>query len=181
MYFALAWLPSYFAYQFALDTGAASAASAAPFAAAAVGCFVAGNAADALVERGVSLTRVRKAAGLISTLGPAAALMLLAYGGAALDYPTCQAIFVGALGLHSFNIAGYGVGVQDISRKSASLISGVTAGIGVMTGAASQYITGSLLDANGRDFVPVFIIAAAVQLVGAAGFTLWWDSERRFE
>ena len=53
---------------------------------------------------------------------------------------------IGALALHAFNIAGYGVGVQDISTKSASLISGVTAGIGVMTGAASQYITGALLD-----------------------------------
>lgn len=181
LYFAIAWLPTYFSYTFDLDTGAASAASAAPFAAAAVGCFGAGVAADALVGRGVSLTNVRKAAGLVSTLGPGGALVLLAYGGPSLDYASCQAIFVGALALHAFNIAGYGVGVQDISRKSASLISGVTAGIGVMTGAASQYITGALLDANGRDFVPVFLLAAAVQLFGAVGFTLWWDSERRFE
>ena len=50
-----------------------------------------------------------------------------------------------------------------------------------MTGAASQYITGALLDSNGRDFVPVFLLAAAVQLFGAVGWTLWWDSERQFE
>ena len=77
--------------------------------------------------------------------------------------------------------AGYGVGVQDISQKSASLISGVTAGIGVMTGAASQYITGALLDSNGRDFVPVFVLCAALQLAGAAMFTVWWDSKQQFE
>ena len=181
LYFAIAWLPTYFSYQFDLDTSAASAASVAPFAAAAVGCFIAGNAADALVERGVELTNVRKAAGLVSTLGPAAALLALASGNPALDYNTCQAIFIGALALHAFNIAGYGVGVQDISTKSASLISGVTAGIGVMTGAASQVITGTLLDSNGRDFIPVFLIAAGVQIFGAVAFTCWWDSERQFE
>ncbi len=178
---ARAGLPTYFCYTFDLDTSAASAAAAAPFAAAALGCFAAGLAADALVAQGVALTNVRKAAGLVSTVGPGIALLVLAYGGPALEYGSCQAIFVGALALHAFNIAGYGVGVQDISQKSASLISGVTAGIGVMTGAASQYITGSLLDSNGRDFLPVFLLAAAVQLFGAIGFTVWWDSERRFE
>jgi len=181
LYFAIAWLPTYFSYQFNLDTGAASAASAAPFAAAAVGCVAAGASADALVARGVALTTVRKAATLVSTLGPMGALLLLASQSGSLGYDGCQAVFVGALALHAFNTAGYGVGVQDISRKSASLISGVTAGIGVMTGAASQYITGSLLDSNGRDFVPVFLICAAVQLFGAVGFTAWWDSERLFE
>lgn len=181
LYFAIAWLPTYFSYEFNLDASAASTASAAPFAAAALGCFLAGNVADALVKRGVELTTVRKAAGLVSTCGPAAALLVLAVGGSSLSYETSEAIFIGALGLHAFNIAGYGVGVQDISQKSASLISGVTAGIGVMSGAASQYITGALLDSNGRDFLPVFYIAAAIQVFGAVAFTTLWDSERRFE
>ena len=39
----------------------------------------------------------------------------------------------------------------------------------------------ALLDSNGRDFVPVFVLCAALQLVGAAMFTVWWDSERQFE
>ena len=50
-----------------------------------------------------------------------------------------------------------------------------------MTGAASQYITGAILDANDRDFVPVFALAAVVQLAGTAAFVAWWDSERRFD
>lgn len=62
-----------------------------------------------------------------------------------------EAIFIGALGLHAFGVAGYSVGVQDLSQRSASLISGTTVGIGIMSGAASQYITGALLDSNGRD------------------------------
>ena len=83
--------------------------------------------------------------------------------------------------MHAFSVAGYAVGVQDISRTSASLISGTTAGIGVLSGAASQYLTGALLEANGRDFVPVFVLAAAIQMVGFALFTRWWSSEQIFE
>jgi hypothetical protein len=180
-YFAIAWLPTYFTYQFEFDTAAASSASATLFAAAAAGSITAGLGADVLVARGVPLSLVRKGAQAVATLGPGAALLALAAGAGSLDYSTSQAIFVGALGLHAFGTAGYSVGVQDISRSSASLISGVSVGIGIMAGAASQYITGATLDANGRDFVPVFLLAAAVQLFGAVAFTLWWDSERRFE
>ena len=71
--------------------------------------------------------------------------------------------------------------MQDISRRSAPLITGVIGGVGIMTGAASQYITGAILDANDRDFVPVFALAAVVQLAGTAAFLAWWDSERRFD
>ena len=50
-----------------------------------------------------------------------------------------------------------------------------------MAGAASQYITGAVLDANGRDFLPVFLLAAALQLVGLAVHVRFWESERLFE
>ena len=154
LYFAIAWLPSYFNYVYDLDTAASSSASAIPFTAAALGCAVAGTAADALVSRGVSLTNVRKGMAALSTLGPAAALLALASGADAMSYETAEALFIGGLGLHACHVVGYAVGVQDISKKSASLISGAAAGLGVMCGAASQYITGAILDANGRDCVP---------------------------
>ena len=75
---------SYFSYEYNLDTAASSAASAVPFAVAAASCAAAGAAADALVARGVPLTRVRKLMQTIATLGPAAALLALAEGGSAL-------------------------------------------------------------------------------------------------
>ena len=83
--------------------------------------------------------------------------------------------------LRTVYVMGYGVGVQDISKKSTSLIYGATAGTGVMAGAFSQAITGAVLDSNGRDFVPVFLVAAVIQVVGGGLFLLWWDSERIFE
>ena len=118
---------------------------------------------------------------LVGTLGPATGLLLLGLGGSALDADTAQLIFIGALGLHAFTVSGCYVGVQDLSQKSASLISGAQGGLGVMAGAASQFVTGAILESNGRDFVPIFWLCAAVQLLGAAAFVGWWDSERRFE
>ena len=108
------------------------------FAAAAVGCAVAGSTADMLVARGWDPTAVRKVAQLVGTLGPGTALLVLAWGSESLDYQTSLAVFIGALFLHAGGVAGYSVGVQDISRKSASIISGATAGLGVMAGAASH-------------------------------------------
>jgi hypothetical protein len=61
-YFAIAWLPTYFTYQFEFDTAAASSASATLFAAAAAGSITAGLGADVLVARGVPLSLVRKGA-----------------------------------------------------------------------------------------------------------------------
>ena len=178
-YFALAWLPAYFNCEYGLDTGAASAST--PFVAAAA----------TRPPRACSPTRSPRAASrsttcasarqLVGGLGPAAALAALAAGGDAIPYEGAQAIFAGGLAAHAFIATSYESGVQDISRRSASLIVGVVGGVGIMSGAASQYITGAILDANGRDFVPVFAIAAAVQVAGTAAFVGWWDSERRFE
>ena len=96
-------------------------------------------------------------------------------------YEAAESLFILALGLHACSVVGYSVGSQDLARKSASLISGCTVGVGIMSGAAAQSLTGAALDANGRDFVPVFVAAAAVQVVGAALFARWYSAERIFE
>ena len=70
---------------------------------------------------------------------------------------------------------------QDISSKYASLIYGSTSALAVVAGAAGQYFTGAVLDANGRDFTPMFELTAAIDLLGAFAFWQWWDSERAFE
>ena len=112
--------------RYGLDTVGSSSASALPFATAAVSCAVAGGAADALVARGVPLSTVRKLATAVGTLGPAAALLALAFGREALTFEGAEALFVGALGLHAFHTAGYAVGPQDLARRTTALISGIT-------------------------------------------------------
>ncbi len=186
-YFGLSWLPTFFNYQFGLATGDASTASLLPFVAGAAGSLSAGAACDALVRRGgLSLTRARKAMTAVACAGPALCMVVLAcleegVGGLQLSRDEAEALFVFAVGSSSFSAAGYGCAAQDISKRLSSLIYGASSVFAVVAGASGQWLTGQLLETNGRDFSPVFLGAAAVELAGLVGFWLWWDSEREFD
>ena len=186
MYFALSWLPTYFSYQFGLSTADASSASLYPFVAGAVGSLVAGSSCDALVSRGLPLTRARKAMGTIAHGGPLIAMLILALlgsgaGGLQLDRDQAEALFIGGVGLSAFASAGYGCGAQDISTRLASLLYGGTSVFAVLAGASGQYLTGQLLDQYGRDFTPIFELVVVVEALGLAAWLKWWDSERVFD
>lgn len=186
MYFGLSWLPSYYALTFGLSTEAASAASLTPYAAGAVGALAAGTACDALVGRGVPLTDARKLMQSVALLGPAAAMLALSalgsgVGGVQLERPAAESLFVFGVACQSFCAAGFGCGAQDISSRYSSLIYGATSVVAVACGAAGQVFTGWLLEANGRDFGPMFAVTALVQLAGLAVWLSCWESERAFE
>jgi hypothetical protein len=48
-------------------------------------------------------------------------------------------------------------------------------------GASAQYFTGVLLEANGRDFNPIFLVTSGVEVLGVLAFCSWWSSERQFD
>ena len=48
-------------------------------------------------------------------------------------------------------------------------------------GASAQYFTGVLLEANGRDFNPIFLATSGVEVLGVLAFCSWWSSERQFD
>uniref|UniRef100_A0A7S4EV31 Major facilitator superfamily (MFS) profile domain-containing protein n=2 Tax=Chrysotila carterae TaxID=13221 RepID=A0A7S4EV31_CHRCT len=188
LYFALSWLPTYFAYQFNLSTAGAASASQLPFVAAAVASVSAGAICDRVLVgwAGLPLTRARKVMQGIACVGPGAAMVslaLLASGvaGLELNQNTAQAIFVGALACQSFSAAGFGCAAQDISRRYSSLLYGSTSAVSVVVGAFGQYFTGVILDLTDRDFSAMFYLTGAVELCGVLMFTAWWNSERTFE
>jgi ACS family sodium-dependent inorganic phosphate cotransporter len=79
MYFGFSWLPTYFNYQFGMDTAAASSASLLPFIAGGIGSLSAGAACDLLQsELGVTRTNARKILQSIACAGPAVAMLILA-------------------------------------------------------------------------------------------------------
>ena len=99
-----------------------------------------------------------------------------------LSQPTAEALLVCAVATHACSCAGHGVGIQDISKRDASLVYGVTTIAAVIAGASGQYLTGAALDATNDDFAPVLLTISAVQLAGLAAWWTWWDSsERVFE
>lgn len=182
LYFSLSWLPTFFAYTFGDDAAAASSASLLPFAAGAVACVGAGAAADGLAAR-VGLTRTRKVVQSVAFLGPAAALLAMGFleETRALTRGGAEALFVFAIACQATSGAGFGCAAQDIARRDAALVYGATSVPAVAAGAASQYLTGVVLDATDRDFSYVFVATALVQIAGCAAWWAWWDSERSFE
>lgn len=186
-YFALAWLPTYFSYQFDLSTAESSSASITPFVAGAVGGLSAGYICDSVVNRtGISLTRARKLMQTVAFVGPAASLITLAVlgsggGGMPFEREQAEALFVIGIGCQAFSAAGWGCAAQDISTRYASLLYGATSIFAVVTGASGQYFTGWLLEQTSRDFTIMFALTSAVELMGLCAFWAWWDSERVFE
>ena len=65
-----------------------------------------------------------------------------------LSQPTAEALLVCAVATHACSCAGHGVGIQDISKRDASLVYGVTTIAAVVAGASGQYLTGAALDAT---------------------------------
>lgn len=187
MYFGLSWLPTYFAYQFGMSASDASSASLLPFAAGAVGSLTAGVACDALVARlGLPLTRARKLVQSIGLGGPMVAMGILCalstgMGGLQLDRDEAEALFILGVGCQACSAAGYGCGAQDIATRFSSLIYGATSVLAVLAGATGQYLTGYLLEQNGRDFAPIFGAVVAVELAGLVAWNAWWDSEKQFD
>ena len=183
LYFSVAWLPSFFVDVFGDSTGSASTASLLPFIAGAIAAVGAGTASDAIAPT-IGLTRTRKYAQSVATLGPATALTTLAIleSGDMLSQPVAEALLICAVATHACSCAGHGVGIQDISKRDASLVYGVTTIAAVIAGASGQYLTGAALDATNNDFAPVLLTISAVQLAGLAAWWTWWDSsERVFE
>ena len=183
LYFSVAWLPSFFVDVFNDSTGSASTASLLPFVAGAIAAVGAGTASDAIAPT-LGLTRTRKYAQSVATLGPAVSLTALAVleQGNMLTQPVAEALLVCAVATHACSCAGHGVGIQDISKRDASLVYGVTTIAAVVAGASGQYLTGAALDATNNDFAPVLLTISAVQLAGLAAWWTWWDSsERVFE
>ena len=183
LYFSVAWLPSFFVDVFGDSTGSASTASLLPFIAGAIAAVGAGTASDAIAPT-LGLTRTRKFAQSVATLGPAVSLTALAVleQGNMLTQPVAEALLVCAVATHACSCAGHGVGIQDISKRDASLVYGVTTIAAVVAGASGQYLTGAALDATNNDFAPVLLTISAVQLAGLAAWWTWWDSsERVFE
>jgi len=187
MYFGLSWLPTYFAYQFGMSTADASSAALYPFAAGAVGSLSAGSLCDALVAQcGLCLTDARKVMQSVALGGPMLAMACLCLlsagvGGLQLDGNEAEALFVLAVACQACYAAGYGCGAQDISTRYSSLIYGSTSVFAVLAGASGQYLTGWLLDANGRDFTPMFALVVLIEAAGLAAWNAWWSSERIFD
>ena len=178
-----------------MSLGASSTLSLLPYVAMVAMTPLVGPVADALVSRGMSVTRVRKLAQGLAFVGPALCMIALAaltpgpqlawlpfgLGGAATapSIPLVVAIMSLAFSLGAWSRAGLYCNHQDLSPKYASLLLGVSNTAGALPGVLGVWAAGVLLDATGSWAVALFLPTMACQLFGAAVFTLWGSGENQ--
>jgi hypothetical protein len=149
-----------------------------PWALMAAGSSLSGLLSDALVARGAAPTAVRKAVQTVAFLGPVPPLLLLAARGGALGAAGAVACMTAALGLTS--VGQFVTNMGEVAPRHAGRLFGLCNTFGSAAGIAGVAAAGVLVERTGG-FAAVFLITAALNVLGTAA---WWagcTSERQFD
>jgi ACS family sodium-dependent inorganic phosphate cotransporter len=176
-YVILSWLPRYFADVHGLDLKGAGYASLLPWLVMFAMANVGAQLADGLLERGRSLTFVRKLMQSIGFFGAAAALLAI---GQVHTVPLAIALMCVALGLGSFALSGFGSNHLDIGPRYAGALMGLSNTAGTLPGIIGVTVTGYILAATGS-WALVLGIAAGLYVVGALAWLAFATGERLFD
>lgn len=138
---------------------------------------IAGNIADRLIQRGLSVTFVRKLMQSIGFGGLAICLLLIT----AVD-DVWSAIGLLCLGklFGAAGIGGHSVNHMDIGPRYAGTLMGITNTFATLPGIVAVYITGYILQVSGS-WDLVFIATAGVTLFGMVFYLIFGSGERQFD
>ena len=175
-YTMLAWLPTYFTQSLSLNLFKAAQVSILPPAAAIVVSAIAGPVADSLIERGVDVGTVRKAAQCAAFLGPACCLGAVCVTESG---PATVALITISLGLASFSLAGLYCNHADLSPKYAPVLLGLTNTSGAIPGIMGVVFTGFLYDKTSSWEWSLFLPSIFFFLTGSLSFALYGSADRQ--
>ncbi|MCS6926455.1 MAG: ACS family MFS transporter [Candidatus Binatia bacterium] len=176
-YVILTWLPTYFHQALGVNLAQVGVYTILPWLVMFLMANVAGWVADHLLQRGLSITVVRKLMQSIGFLGAATFLTLVGRVSTPIEaivYMCCT------LGLGSFALAGFGVNHLDIGPRYAGILLGFSNTAGTIPGIIGVTLTGLILDATGSWYL-VFLISAGVYVCGVLVWLLFATGERVFE
>lgn len=156
-FFLQGWLPMYLSREFGIETFA-GAGAALPWMVCAMSAFHAGRSADALLQRGWPVLRVRRLFFSISMLGPSIALWLLR---SASTLHTALPLVVVALGAQAVIIAGFHGYVGDVAPSHSGRILGITNTCGLLLSSFGHRRIGHIID-DGFGFDSILQFTAAV-------------------
>ncbi|KAG2452408.1 hypothetical protein HYH02_002651 [Chlamydomonas schloesseri] len=180
LFILLTWMPAYYNQVLGLNLTQSGLLSVLPWVAQAVMANVAGWAADGLVERGVSVTTVRKVMQSIGLLGPAFFLSQLGGVTSATGAVLCM---IGSQGLDAFSQAGLYANHTDIGPRYAGVLLGLSNTAGVLAGVLGSLATGFLLQAGGDagGWSNVWTVAVGFYLAGTAIWLSMSSGEKIFD
>ncbi len=177
IYVILSWLPTYFVRELGVDVSQVGGYAMLPWLTMFVMNNVVGWIADALLNRGVDVTRVRKLMQTVGFAGPAAFLLAVSDVSSA---PQAALYIACALGLASFSLAGYGVNHLDIGPRYAGVLLGFSNTAATIPGIVGVALTGWILETTGS-WSMVFGLAAGVYALGLVCWLAMATGERIFE
>ncbi|XP_063399650.1 voltage-gated purine nucleotide uniporter SLC17A9-like isoform X2 [Mytilus galloprovincialis] len=168
----LSWAPTYFHENYPNAKGWVF--NVVPWIVSMFSSVFSGWLADHLLEKGYSVTFVRKFIETISLGGTALGLILLSYmttfGGALF----CMAIAVACCGFHNSGIL---VNPQDIAPKHAGSVFGIMNMAGAIPGFVGVYMAGHILEAT-KSWAAVFNQTAGVCIFGCIVYLLFGTGKR---
>ncbi|KAK9808476.1 hypothetical protein WJX73_010302 [Symbiochloris irregularis] len=171
----LTWMPSYYNQVLGLDLLKSGFYSVLPWITMGVSANVAGFLADSLIQRGRSITTVRKVMQTIGFLGPAIFLTQLGRVHTANAAVLCM---MASQGLDAFSQSGLYSNHQDIGPQYAGVLLGLSNSAGVLAGVLGTAATGMILQNGSWD--NVWGVAIALYVVGAVVWNTMSTGERVF-
>ena len=176
-YVLLAWLPTYVTRGLGIDYGSVGLFAMMPHIALFLCINLSGVVADRLIDRGMTITRVRKLMMLIGFGGSIVALLLVGQVENAVMAITIMTI---GSALGAFAVSGFFVNHMDIAPEHAGTLMGITNTAGTIPGIIGVLVSGWILDVTGS-WALVFQMAAAVAAFGLVFYLVFGSGERQFE
>ena len=147
-----------------------------PWVTMAVSANIGGWIADGLIERGWTVTRVRKVMQTIGFLGPAFFLTRLSSISTVAGAVGCM---MAAQGLDAFSQSGLYSNHGDIGPRYAGVLLGLSNTAGVLAGVLGTAATGYILQRG--SWSQVWSVAVALYLVGTVVWNVFSTGERIFD
>ncbi|KAL5007698.1 hypothetical protein ScPMuIL_016504 [Solemya velum] len=170
--------PTYFTEVFNFDVSKSGILSALPHLVMAIIVPIGGQIADFLRTRGILSTTVVRKVFNCGGFGLEAVFLL----GAAFSRETITAIvcLTLAVGFSGFAISGFNVNHLDIAPRYASILMGLSNGVGTLSGMLCPIITEVLTKNNSaKDWESVFLIASCVHFVGIIFYGIFASGEKQ--
>ncbi|KAK0090585.1 hypothetical protein PV325_010551 [Microctonus aethiopoides] len=162
-YIIMQWLPTYLARNLSANEKSMSL-TAFPYIVNSLVGIVAGHNADNLVQKRWSVLSVRRLMTSIGLIGPGA--FLLAF--CAVDNLLAAVIFVSiSMGLCACNSAGHLSNHAEVAPNHAGITFAISNTIATIPGILCGPMTAELVTASGGRWMPVFVLAAAINFTGA--------------
>uniref|UniRef100_A0A0A9GJ47 Major facilitator superfamily (MFS) profile domain-containing protein n=1 Tax=Arundo donax TaxID=35708 RepID=A0A0A9GJ47_ARUDO len=172
----LTWMPTYYNQVLKFNLTESGLLCVLPWLTMAVFANIGGWIADTLVQKGISVTNVRKIMQSIGFLGPALFLTLLSKVRTPAMAVLCMACSQGS---DAFSQSGLYSNHQDIGPRYAGVLLGLSNTAGVLAGVFGTAATGYILQKGSWD--SVFKVAVALYIVGTVVWNVFSTGEKVLE